>query len=581
MCRNPACRNFGLPYEGRSLGHKKTVADDRYRIEAKRGRITCKRCGQSFALKSNRAIGPLARYFLKLSLPFADCPNRTCSNYGYNFFERYHESPGRRRVGRYRKLDRHRAACRHCGTRFRFGEALHLERTRAMRVAVREIIRGVRAKRSVSDTIDQTEMPVSSYYSRLGRVSARLRDWHSWRNAKLLHEKFGKWQEPLRAYTDIIEVSLQRAGEGARHTRLGIIVTVIAIEKSYFVLAAHPGFLPEAHGPDLATMLNEMHKPPFLAEWDCLRHGFGSRPSDDVATMMTSLPDLGRGGYFSAAYYAELAHFLVVGKLLARFPRVYHYMDGSRSLFSSALTAFAGDIRSGRVEVALFQHDKHYQQRSAQGSVIPAVSRARWSKWKKEQLHTAWQEMQAGFAERMGSGSLDWQGGATVSDEPARVFKSAFKGGYSKTGGWAWLRFPPTTRHYKDPRTLWLTWAPHKGLEEHGRELLLNSTLQPVDSAFNVLRLRARGIKRGVFRAAQGRGYLEAYVDPEVVLAELWIVLLWRNYGVRHKTRNKIPPARLLQLMTPKESVPDLVRLAWEFQLGVEHARRITQWVIR
>ena len=90
--------------------------------------------------------------------------------------------------------------------------------------------------------------------------------------------------------------------------------------------------------------------------------------------------------------------------------------------------------------------------------------------------------------------------------------------------------------------------------------------------------------------------YQDAYVDPRVICAELWIVMLWRNYGLRVKTPKKAsitppatavglttpkesPPATAVGLTTPKETPPDMVRYAWEFRLGCEHARRMTRWL--
>ena len=75
MRRNPACRHFGLPYLGPSLTDKKAVSDHCYRIEAATGRIRCKCCGMSFQLKSNKAIRPLARYFLELNQPLSESPS--------------------------------------------------------------------------------------------------------------------------------------------------------------------------------------------------------------------------------------------------------------------------------------------------------------------------------------------------------------------------------------------------------------------------------------------------------------------------------------------------------------------------
>lgn len=582
MCRNPACVNFGLPYGGPALSNQRVVSDQRYRIVARGGRIECKDCRQSFTLKSNQAIRPLARYCLQLSLPFADCPNSSCSNHGINVFENYvtkGDAAAKRLAWPYRRLDEHRVGCRSCGARFRLGEPLHLARNRAMRLTVRQLIQGVQAKRSISDTIDQTRMSTSSYYSRLKRASARLRDWHAWRNAKLLHERFRRWEGPLRAYTDVIEVSLQRSAKASRHTLLSIVVTVVDLEGTYFILAAHPCFLPKEHCPDLHTLFTEPAKPGFLAEWDCIQHGFGSRVSDSPEKMMRSLPSTGRQGYFTTSHYTELAHFLVVKKMLSRFPKVYHYMDGAVDLYSAALTAFAGDIRSGRAEIVLFQHDKSY--RGARPKARVESAGAERTDRKEALLQAEWDRVQAGPEQRARQDSIKLSEAVTDRRHIARIYKSSFKGAYSKVGKWAWLRFPPDTQQFRKSRSLWLTWNPDKAFQDQGRELLLGATLRPVDSAFNLLRYRAKSVRRGSFRAAQGRSYQEAYVRPHVVLAELWIALLWRNYGVRVKTRNKVPPARPMKLTRPKESLPNLPRLVFDFRLGVKEAKRITRWVTR
>ena len=184
----------------------------------------------------------------------------------------------------------------------------------------------------------------------------------------------------------------------------------------------------------------------------------------------------------------------------------------------------------------------------------------------------------------------------TKAKTEAQLMKHAFNGGYSKSGGWAWLTYPPNNKLYQNNRILWLTWAPDKDYESLGRDLLWRATLQPVDSAFNFLRQRTYGLRRPVFRARPGRSYQDAYVDPRVICAELWIVMLWRNYGLRVKTPKKAsitppatavglttpkesPPATAVGLTTPKETPPDMVRYAWEFRLGCEHARRMTRWL--
>ena len=88
MCRNAMCENFGVHYTGETPTREKPVAHDaNYRLHHTENRaertcqIRCKRCGQSFHLRNNRAVYPLARHFISLSLPFADCPDEQCKSH--------------------------------------------------------------------------------------------------------------------------------------------------------------------------------------------------------------------------------------------------------------------------------------------------------------------------------------------------------------------------------------------------------------------------------------------------------------------------------------------------------------------
>ena len=125
MCRNPACKNFGIHYTGPAPKSYGTVTDTRYSFDASTMRLTCKYCGKSFSLKSNQAIRPFARYFLKISLPFNDCPNPDCDNHGYNVFE-YYTAKGLLSSRRYRRDGKYRMICRKCNRKFNLGESLQL-----------------------------------------------------------------------------------------------------------------------------------------------------------------------------------------------------------------------------------------------------------------------------------------------------------------------------------------------------------------------------------------------------------------------------------------------------------------------
>ena len=577
MCRNPRCENFGIHYAGPApTGEGDTVQDERYRITSKDGRIRCKYCGQSFTLKSNRAIRPLARHFLSLSLPFGDCPNTDCGNHGRNAFEHFFDRLDLR-VSRYHQAGPHSMICRSCGRTFSLGTALGLSKNDTVRASLREIIDAVRTTRGIADTIEATRITGSAYYGRLRRCAARLRDYHAWRNARLLHRDFARKDEPIRVYTDTVHVSFRRLGDAERVQNLELVTSVVELERTWYILAAHAGFLPKELCPDEDTQTGEFHTPVWRAAWDCVRHPYRVDLSASVKDIKKGLPNIGRHGFFTVPYYTELAHFLVVRKMLSRFRSVHHVMDGSTALYSAALTAMAKDVRDRRVELVLFQHDEEGNAGETAG--VPAGGSIRDEETLKARLDSAWKEMEVRLDEQIEESQPELLDDSNGRRKVARLFKSAFRGAYSNVGRWAWLTFPPDGRQYHKARVLWLTWMPGKSYEDTGRELLWRSTLYPVDSAANFLRQRVRSFQRPVARAQPGRGYLHNYLEPRIAQAELWIVLLWRNFGLRVRTTTPVPPAEGMRLAKPSQAQPDLLHEAWTFRLGATCADRMSRWL--
>ena len=79
-------------------------------------------------------------------------------------------------------------------------------------------------------------------------------------------------------------------------------------------------------------------------------------------------------------------------------------------------------------------------------------------------------------------------------------------------------------------------------------------------------------------RALAGLESVSAVWDPRVIDAELWIQILWRNFGLRKKTKRSRPPAKALGLARKSEGNPDLPGLAWDFRLGMSHAEKMSAW---
>ena len=228
MCRNSCCPNFGVPYQGPSEPGHGTISGDVGRIKPADGKYQCKACEQSFDLKSNRAIRQIARYFLSLSIPFADCDDPACLNHGVNVFENYtrpgvhvgiwpnqasSEAPKKGR--RYRRKDEYNVLCRGCEGGVNLGTARRVKKGDKAEAQCEELLIAMARKEHVSDTFNLGDMGAGQIYSRQSRVAGRLRDWLAWQNAKLLRPGF--WSKTGCAYvqTDDMVISLRRPRKGA------------------------------------------------------------------------------------------------------------------------------------------------------------------------------------------------------------------------------------------------------------------------------------------------------------------------------------------------------------------------------
>ena len=379
MCRNTCCRNFGIHYRGASPIGGDVETDRVGRFNLRTGKYHCKACKQSFELKSNLAIREIARYFLPQSLPFADCSDPTCLNHGVNIFE-HHTRPGVpsppwppdpwsakvKKGRRYRAKGEHSVHCRGCEERFPIGTALGVHQTEKAKAQLLEMLWGFSEKRSVSQTINRTKEGIGSYYSRLDTLAGRLRDYLSWQNAQMLKPGFWRPNSCARIYTDDIVVSLRRhrseRPKAAPHKLprqhlLKITVSVVGLDGTYYILAAHPHYLPINLCPTPEDLVLERRQrlPRWASPWSCLWHEFDL---DDRERQQPST-DIGLDGRFIREDYAHLAHFLAVGKMLSRCPRIHHYVDGSKSSMAAARIVFADRIKAGTTELVVFQHKGH------------------------------------------------------------------------------------------------------------------------------------------------------------------------------------------------------------------------------
>ena len=368
---------------------------------------------------------PIARHYLSLSLPFADCPNEECGNHGRNVFEHYFDKgPEKRSLSRYNPTaTAQRVICRSCRSTLYLGEPLRLTVNLLLKRSLKTILEQVMSESAPSITIkrlrklkskmtenapDDSKKPKKAprrpdaYYNQLRSIGNRLRDYHSWRNARLLDPDLKTDREtPVRVYTDVMKVSMVRYGDGPRHQFLDLIVSVLATAPSPYILAIHPTFIPEKKSIDVMDILARAKpmKVDYTDEWAGLQHPGQVDIGNVREALRDGQPDISRGGYFMHTIYAAAAHFLTVQKLLARFDKVYYYMDAAKDLHPAALSALIEPIRAGNVEIALFQYKK--EKKKDKKSKSAESFRGYTREEKQARLTTAYRDMDVRFREQV------------------------------------------------------------------------------------------------------------------------------------------------------------------------------------
>ena len=417
------------------------------------------------------------------------------------------------------------------------------------------------------------------------------------------------FSQTARVYTDVAYATLRHKGDVRRYKNIPVIVSILALEKTYYLLAAHPYFLPHKYGPDPDEPYIDpetgLPSVEFAHRWACLEHPVHDqfKPGQTPEEMMAARADLSRfaDGFYVEDSYAEIAHFLVVKSMLQRFKRVCFYMDAAQGTIQSAMVGLAEDIRSRRTDVVLVQ--RHYRKGKKEFEEPPDFNMGTiGSAERRKALHKCWKDTEAKVQEIFATGEIPEsarkakkksskkrpskprKSNAEKYPDPqqraAFVFKRAPYGAFSVVGAWAWLRFPaPLGPREKECRTLWLTRMPGKTFED-GEEALLYATLQPVDSAISAIRSRVRAIDRPANRAAQGRSFTQRYYDPLVLLAELSIYSYARNF-IPMADDQEFIPAEVLGLKAGHPGFSSLIDIVMKFRLDRSHAKRMTRWRLR
>ena len=613
------CKLFGVVFA--PSGPKgSTEGDPNYTYTPSSGQLRCQYCQASCAPESNIALRPVLHHFLSLSLPFAACRNPECENYGLNLFENFTDG----KSGPYRKHRDHSVRCRACGRAFAFGATYGKGNPQAKIPGMRGrylpyIILAQRLGARLRRVAFEGQIHPETYYTFAHQIGRRLGDLHAYRTARLLDPQVAEGVYGVaRVYTDVAFFALRRDSAENKHKLLSVIVSVLALDNrrqankdTYFILAAHPAFLPKKYcrGAYEEPYIDPVTGGPsaeFAEKWRCLEHPVHIPFTGTTKRMLRNLPDLSRidEGYYINPLYAHAAHFLVVRKILSRMKKICFFMDGDYKMASVAMAALSDGILKREIDIVLIQRKYRKSRKDRSADAPGAMGRAR-SKTRARALREAWDKTEA-TVETMLSyagwgmpteeqfrpkpSSLD-----TVSapkkkkkrkkppplTDPAQAAAHAFRyayryGGFTSGSDWAWLDYPaPVGDGEIAVRSLWLTRMPGKSAHD-GKRALFSASMLPIDGAINAMRARTRALTRPS-TGGIGRSYVDNFYSPPSLLSELRSYLFFRNFTILSPEQTFIP-ARVLGLMGKKETLPATHLLVESFRLGLPEAEKMTQW---
>ena len=600
FCRNPMCPNFG-PAPDREAYR------ERYRVEPMPGyladrRFRCLSCEMTGRLLSNQSLRAAYVWFKRQSMPFAACRTAGCPNEGINIF---------RHSRFYTQHESHVAKCRSCKHKLTLGEAEHLKQwekqKKRLALIYAQLIesgKGMRAMvRFHTRVLGDRKFDVHRFQVASAVLARRLRDYHSYCNAELMTSGYPDRFDALSARsggtkgsphspfngaamlsTDTMRVSLRSPGENFPHPghHFDAILTALRImqpderdenDSKVFLLAAHPVWIRRSAEPfpdDHALAVADAALPVADRRFDHIQH-YGTDHS--AKSWLRRLGESylgGRQGLYMRPDYADLAHFMVVKELTARFDRVTLCVDGDRTNYGSALAVFAHEVQTPcagagafrRAEIGVVQTESEKKPNKS-----PRLPGKGWVS-EKRRLAGAWKRKLREEAPRRGG----------VSGAKAELFRRVMKGGWSEVGGWGWLERP--SRDAGRLIFMWLSQGPDRDWppEEELDRFLEKVSLQSVDSAIGAMRERAAVLSRPEHRAGGGVSLRHASENVEFAATGLWLSWFAFNYDNLETFGNGYPQtADLLGLLRREDRRGFPVKQRLDFCLGWRHAVELTK----
>ena len=393
--------------------------------------------------------------------------------------------------------------------------------------------------------------------------------------------------------TDTVYGSLRKPAKAyrPRSHSFPVLVTALRFQKpgGLFVLDAHPCVVFGKESPlpkDPAEAMTDGGLPVAERRFDHLFH-FGT-DHGETALRANRYSYLGARALFMREEYAELAHFMVLKELTARFERVTLSLDGKYTAYRSAAAVFAGDMRTRvarkkekgdgnpdsdirRAEIAVVQTQSPDAARQSAGTPIPE-----WGA-ETERVGEVWRDRIGAELAKEGPDLLGDKDTQRRARAKAELLVQVMHGAWSERGSWGWCE----RSGWDDRRlaVLWLSqgtdrdWPPSEEIEA----FVDLASPQSVDSAIGVLRRRAQALARPPSRAQPGRSFNESMENAEQASYQVWVSRFDANY-IRSRDF----------LIAGKQPAHWLGLLPWEeahgmriVSHGTSRTRQAESWVLR
>lgn len=583
-CRNPACDNFGVSENNIQFAKHGYV----YKETEGLLKCECKRCKQTRLVYSNVSVLEAFHRCLRISIPYASCPNQGCKNHYVNLFEYYHDDLRDKREKLYRvnveddRKQYYQARCRNCDDTFPLSKPLrlHTSKRRTWQKDIGTFVNAIVDGSGPSNVINQMVVCPDLYYSQLRAASNALLNYNNFHISKLMEGDCAP--EQMRIYTDCIVCSIKTRRKDERHQKMKIVVSTCVKNNRSLILAFHPLF--DQQELDDNSLIKDHKLPLEQRRFDYLKHPF-NRKEDDP------LPLLGVGGYLTDEFYTYMGHFLVLRKLLAKVPSLQFYMDGEASLYNTALNVFSDRIKSGSTHIVVRKMeknekgsqsrtpevlDKRYQRtidkanrayrKAHPGSKYPGVQELRRFLLSEEmkRVNKAINEQSAGM------------NGILLPEPLTRIYKTSISRANS-TGKVFWVDNQLPNKYNSATRMLWLTRAAELSNTDYEFNLYLNGTIFYIDNVFAAFRNRSSMAARPRSTATGHKSYNRNPELPPNLIGDFAINVAFWNFFLKYRSEKKETIAYVHGLVN-KPGSPK-IKDAFQLRYTFANAKRISKWL--